>query len=131
VRLKSKRWGRSVMPLIGWTAAGVCALLVSQLHSAAAGITLICVAFVGQDLGVPSMWSLPTDVGGRFAGTVGGCMNAAGAIGGMLSPLVAAKVSVAYGWNATFLVFGAVYLTGALAWLAIDAERPLLEPVKP
>ena len=40
-------------------------------------------------------------------------MNSAGAIGGMLSPLVAAKVSIAYGWNATFVVFGAVYLIGA------------------
>jgi MFS family permease len=125
-RSGNKRWGRSLLPLAGWSAAGLCALLVSRLHSATAGIALICVAFVCQDLGVPSMWSLPTDVGGRYAGTVGGCMNACGAIGGMLSPLVAAKVSAAFGWNATFLVFGAVYFVGALAWLRIDAGERLL-----
>jgi len=121
----SKRWGRSLIPIAGWTAAGLCALAVSQLHSAGAIMTLIVLAFALQDLGVPSMWSLPADIGGRFAGTVGGWMNSAGAVGGMLSPLVAAKVSIAHGWNATFVVFGIVYLLGALAWLRVDAGRPL------
>jgi nitrate/nitrite transporter NarK len=121
----SKRWGRSLIPIIGWTAAGLCAFAVSQLHSAVAVMALIVIAFMFQDLGVPSMWSLPTDIGGRFAGTVGGWMNSAGAIGGMLSPLVAAKVSIAYSWNATFIVFGAIYLLGALAWLRVDAGSPM------
>jgi sugar phosphate permease len=123
----NKRWGRSVIPIVGWTAAGLCAFAVSQLDSAVAVMTLIVVAFAFQDLGVPSMWSLPTDIGGRFAGTVGGWMNSAGGIGGMLSPLVAAKVSIAHGWNAAFLVFGAVYLLGALAWLRVDASSPILQ----
>jgi MFS family permease len=121
----SKRWGRSLIPVAGWTAAGLCAFAVSQLHSAVAVTALIVIAFAFQDLGVPSMWSLPTDIGGRFAGTLGGWMNSAGAIGGMLSPLVAAKVSIAHGWNATFVVFGAVYLLGALAWLCVDASSPI------
>jgi MFS family permease len=124
-RTGSKRWGRSLIPIAGWTAAGLCAFAVSQLHSAVAVMALIVIAFAFQDLGVPSMWSLPTDVGGRFAGTLGGWMNSAGAVGGMLSPLVAARVSIAYGWNAAFVVFGAVYLLGALAWLRVDAGKPL------
>ncbi len=117
----SKRWGRSLVPIAGWTAAGLCAFAVSQLHSPVAVMALIVIAFAFQDLGVPSMWSLPTDIGGRFAGTLGGWMNSAGAVGGMLSPLVAAKVSISHGWKATFVVFGAVYLLGALAWLRVDA----------
>ena len=121
----SKRWGRSVIPIAGWTAAGLCAFTVSQLHSAGAVMALIVIAFAFQDLGVPSMWSLPTDIGGRFAGTLGGWMNSAGAVGGMLSPLVAAKVSIAHGWNTTFIMFGAIYLLGASAWLRVDASSPL------
>jgi len=124
-RMGSKRWGRRMAPLVGWTAAGLCALTVSFLHSATAVVVLIVVAFAFQDLGVPSMWSLPADIGGRFAGTVGGWMNAAGAIGGMLSPLVAANVATSKGWNATFVVFGAVYLVGAAAWLRVDASQPI------
>jgi MFS family permease len=121
----SKRWGRRVMPITGWTVAGLCAFAVSQLHSAGTVIALIVLAFAFQDLGVPSMWSLPADIGGRFAGTLGGWMNSAGAVGGMLSPLVAAQVSIVHGWNATFLVFGGIYLLGALAWLRVDASRSL------
>lgn len=126
----SLRWGRRIIPIAGWTVAGLCAFLVSQLHSAGGVMLLLVIAFAFQDLGVPSMWSLPADIGGRFAGTVGGWMNSAGAIGGMLSPIMAAKVSVAHGWNATFLVFGAIYLLGALAWLRIDASCPVIPPLK-
>jgi MFS family permease len=119
----SQRWGRRLVPIVGWTVAGLCAFAVSQLQSPVAVMALIVLAFAFQDLGVPAMWSLPTDIGGRFAGTLGGWMNTAGAIGGMLSPLVAAKMSIAYGWNAAFVVFGCVYLLGALAWLQVDASR--------
>ena len=88
-------------------------------------MALIVVAFTFQDLGVPSMWSLPADVGGRFAGTLGGWMNTVGGLGGMLSPIVAARVSIVHGWQTTFVVFGAVYLLGALAWLRVDAGSPI------
>jgi nitrate/nitrite transporter NarK len=127
VRTGSRKWGRRIMPIMGWSAAGLCALLVSQLHSPTAVIILICVAFAFQDLGVPSMWSLPTDVGGRYAGTVGGCMNMAGCLGGFLSPLVSAHLSIHYGWNTAFVIFGVVYLLGALAWLRLDADQPAFD----
>ena len=124
-RTGSKRWGRSLVPLAGWGAAAACVFAVPQFHSAVAVMTLLALGFAFQDLGVPSMWSLPTDIGGRYAGTLGGWMNSAGAIGGTLSPLVVAKVSIAYGWNTTFVMFGAVYLLGALAWLRVDAGSPM------
>jgi len=47
----------------------------------------------------------------------------------MLCPFVAAKVSIAHGWNATFVAFGAVHLLGALAWLQVDASRPIWRPM--
>jgi ACS family glucarate transporter-like MFS transporter len=121
----NKRWGRSVIPIIAWSLAAFCAFAVPQFNSAFAVMTLLVIGFIFQDLGVPSMWSLPADLGGRFAGTLGGWMNSAGCVGGMLSPLVAAKMSIAYGWNSTFIVFGAIYLLGAFAWLRVDASTPM------
>jgi ACS family glucarate transporter-like MFS transporter len=76
-------------------------------------------------LGVASMWSLPADIGGRFTGTIGGWMNSFGCLAGILSPLMAAQISIRYGWNPIFAVFGTVYLIGALAWLRVDAGAPI------
>jgi ACS family glucarate transporter-like MFS transporter len=127
VRRLGKRWGRAALPIAGWTAAGVCAFGVSALASPTAVFLLIVLAFACQDLGVPSMWSVPADIGGRYAGTIGGWMNAAGAVGGMVSPLVAAQVYMKHGWNAVFVVFGVVYLIGAAAWLRINAEETIAD----
>jgi MFS family permease len=58
-------------------------------------------------------------------------MNSVGAIGAMLSPLVAAKVAILWNWNAVFVVFAVSYFLGALAWLRVDASRPFLTPRPP
>jgi MFS family permease len=129
-RTGSRRWGRSLVPVLAWSAAGACAFAVPQLGSASGVVFVLAAGFACQDLGVPAMWSLPVDMGGRFAATLGGWMNTAGALGGMLSPLIAAKMAIAHGWNSTFIVFGSVYFVGALAWLVIDASRPISSSAK-
>jgi len=127
----SKRWGRSLQGAVGLGVAAACALAVSRTDSAWAVILIICVASAFQDLALPAMWSASVDIGGRCAGTVGGCMNSVGAIGAMLSPLVAAKVAILWNWNAVFVVFAVSYFLGALAWLRVDASRPFLTPGPP
>jgi MFS transporter, ACS family, glucarate transporter len=125
-RTGNRRWGRSLPGIIGMGMAGLCALAVTQVESVWMVVAIICVASAFQDLGLPSMWSVPVDVGGRYAGTVGGCMNSVGAIGGMLSPLIAAKVAIATGWKTVFFLFAASYLIGAIAWLRVDARQNIL-----
>jgi nitrate/nitrite transporter NarK len=122
---RSRRWGRSLLGILGCTVAALCALATTQLRSPIACIVVICLASASQDLSLPCMWAVPVDVGGRFAGTVGGWMNSAGCLGGMLSPIFAAKVSSAFGWNAVFFLFAGVYLLAALAWSRVDASKPL------
>jgi MFS family permease len=121
----SRRWGRSVIPICAWAAAGLCVLAVPSMHSPTGVMILLALGFAFQDLGVPVMWSMPADIGGRFAGTLGGWMNTAGSLGGLLSPLLAAKISISYGWNAALFTFGAVYFLGATAWFFVDGTRPM------
>lgn len=122
---RNRRWGRSLLPIIAWSAAGACVLAVPSMHSATGVMILLALGFAFQDLGVPVMWTMPTDIGGCFAGTLGGWMNTAGGLGGLLSPLLAAKISIAYGWNAALCTFGAVYFLGAMAWGVVDATQPM------
>ena len=67
-----------MLGVLGCTVAALCALAATQLRSPAACIIVICLASASQDLSLPCMWAVPVDVGGRFAGTVGGWMNSAG-----------------------------------------------------
>jgi nitrate/nitrite transporter NarK len=125
VRLRNRRWGRSLPGVIGCSLAAGCALAATQVQAPWACLLLLCLASAGQDISLPCLWSVPVDVGGRHAGTVGGCMNSMGCLGGMLSPIVAAKISGAFGWSHVFFAFAAIYLCAALAWSRVDAGRTL------
>jgi ACS family glucarate transporter-like MFS transporter len=128
-RTGSRRWGRSLVPAFAWSAAALCVFAVPAVNSATAVMVLLTLAFMFQDLSVASMWSVPADIGGPFTATIGAWMNTAGCVAAMLSPLIAAKMSIAYGWNSLFAIFGAVYLLGALAWLRVDAADAIFSPV--
>jgi MFS family permease len=120
-----RRWGRSLVGLVAYLVAGVCALLAYHTGSAWGVIALVCVACVFQDMAVPVIWSVSIDVGGRHAGTVAGMMNAIGGVGGSLSPIVVAHLAAYYGWQWVFYAAGAVYILGGLLWLVVDASKPV------
>ena len=122
----SKRWGRSLQGAIGLGVAAFCALAVSRTNSVWPVVLIICIASASQDVSLPAIWSASVDIGGRCAGTVGGCINSVGALGAMLSPLVAARVAAFWNWKAVFVLFALSYLLGAVAWLRVDASRPFL-----
>jgi MFS family permease len=121
----SKRWGRSLPGLLGFGGAGACNILMPSLAGPEQVIFIVCLAFALQDLAIPCLWSITADVGGRYTGTVAGCMNCIGGIGGALSPLIAMRVQIYFGWKAVFISNGIVYLIGALFWLRINAGETL------
>jgi MFS family permease len=123
----NRRWGRSLVPIIAWTASAFCVFAVPAFKSADGVMALLTIGFIFQDLGVAAMWSLPADIGGRYTATVGGWMNTVGCVAAMLSPLTSAKMSIVFGWNSLFFVFGVVYLLGALAWGRVDASVPMIQ----
>lgn len=125
----SRRWGRSLIGFGGLAMAGVLMSLVPMASHWQMGVLLLCLVSFSQDLMVPVMWSLPADIGGRHAGTVGGAMNMAGGAGAVIGPMVAAHVSGVYNWNVVFLLFAASYLIAALLWLRIDASEPFEKPL--
>lgn len=129
LRLRSRRWGRALPGCVGFTLAGLCMLAALGAPGPWTAVTLFSAAFFFQDLGVPCLWSLPADVGGRHAGVLAGCMNSVGAVGGVLSPLAAAWIRShsEHAWGAVIVTYAAAYLLAGLAWLAIDASRAIEE----
>ncbi len=132
-RTGNRRWGRSVLGVVGFTAAGLCVLGTGFTTTAWQAVTLLCLAFLVNDLAIPVIWAACADVGGRYAGTVAGIMNMAGGVGAILSPIlippVFARLPAAYSpaerWRIIFAGLAVSWFLGALSWVFIDASKPL------
>lgn len=73
-------------------------------------------------------WGVCLDISGRHAGVVTACMNTAGQVGGVLSPIIAAYAPLWLGSRASPLwIVAALYLCGAACWFFVDPRRPLFE----
>jgi len=127
-RTGSKRWGRSLIGVVGFGMAGLLTLFVPALgNHYVLIIGIICLACAFQDTAVPIIWTVPVDIGERYAATVAGAMNCMGCVGASLGILLAPRIQIhlGLGWNGVFIVNGCVYLVGALAWLRVNASEPL------
>jgi MFS transporter, ACS family, glucarate transporter len=129
----SRRWGRSLLGVGGFTAAGLCVLASGFVAAAWQAMFLWCAASFFNDLAIPVIWAVCADVGGRFSGTVAGIMNMLGGVGGMLSPALIPVVlaalppgySDALRWRLIFAGLSVAWFVGAAAWLLIDAGKPM------
>jgi MFS family permease len=138
-RTGNRRWGRSLIGIVGFTGAGLCVLATPFVAEAWQAVALLCLAFFINDLAIPVIWAVGTDIGGRHAGTVSGFMNMIGALGGMISPAMTPvlKNNLPEGWSAgmrwqvIFAVLASAWFIAALAWLRIDASKRLFPDDSP
>jgi MFS family permease len=130
----SRRWGRSVVGMVGFGGAGLCVLATGWVsHSWLAASALLCLAFLINDLAVPVLWAASADIGGRFVGTVSGVMNMVGAVGAylgtQLTPIVMQSLPSDFDattrWRVVFVGYAGCWFLAALAWLFVDAGKPI------
>jgi MFS family permease len=134
-RTGSRRWGRSLIGFVGFSGAGLCVLGTGFVSAAWQAVALLCLAFLINDLAIPAIWAACADVGGRYAGTVSGIMNMAGGLGAIVSPMLIPRVlqalpstyDAALRWRIIFAGLAVAWFVAALAWLFIDASKPLFE----
>jgi sugar phosphate permease len=117
---------------VGFTAFAVTAALLfasTLMPAPTAKALLLALALGSADLSLSACWAAPLDVAVDHAGVITGFMNTFGNLGGLLCPLVVGwAVERQHSWTLPFYITGAVYVAGALAWLAIDPERRLDAP---
>jgi sugar phosphate permease len=63
-----------------------------------------------------------TAVGGKNPGAAAGVLNLMGNLGGVLSIWLVPRMSAAWGWNGTLVLWSAVCLVAALLWLTVDVD---------
>jgi sugar phosphate permease len=127
----SRRWGRSLVGCAGFGGAGVCLFTIGLVEEAWQAVTLLCLFSFINDLAVPVIWAAATDIGGRYSGTVSGTMNMAGCVGAVLSPVLTGIIlgNAVQGetrWPAIFALYSAAGIISGLAWLLVDASKPIV-----
>jgi len=123
-RTGNKRFGRALLPIVGYTLAAAAMLGVRFTHTPWQATTLFCVAAAALDFGQGANWATIVDVGGRYAGSATGFVNMFGNLGGnALQPVVGAWIFTRLGWNALFLTYAATSLGAAAMWLFINPSR--------
>lgn len=71
-------------------------------------------------------WAAGIDLGGQFSGSVSGWINFWGNLGGVAAPTLTAWIATSFGWQAAIVTTAAFAVIGAIAWLGVRPEKPLV-----
>ncbi|MFN4261113.1 MAG: MFS transporter, partial [Gemmataceae bacterium] len=135
----SRRWGRSLNGIVGFVGAGLCVLATGFVTAQWQAVVLLCLAFFINDIAIPPIWAVASDIGGKYAGTLSGFMNMMGGIGAIASPIVVSILLDKFlnflepmlKWRIAFTMLACSWFIAALAWLWIDATKRLDQDEEP
>ena len=101
-------------------------LVGAGIEDGVSAAILIAIAAASSNLMLGASWGSCIDIGGNQTGLIGGVMNTAGQVGGILSPIILALILKYFSsWSAPLYLTGLLYTLGALAWCMVDASRPI------
>jgi len=121
-------WGRRLVPLIGLSLSGSFMLLAAFTPSNPVAIVFLALGLAFMDVTAPVSWAVATELGGKDSGAVTGAMNTAGLLGGTITSLGIGYLITAYGsYQLPVVILGIVLIVGALLWLLIKADKPLVK----
>ncbi len=112
--------------VVAMTALGSSALFlvigvdVADQTLAIAGLSLAVAFLLCTEV---AYWSASMDVGGANAGTVGGIMNMAGNLGGVVSTALVPILVAKFGWPFAFQSAAALSVVAALLWVFVRMEQ--------
>jgi sugar phosphate permease len=125
-RTGSRRWGRRLVGCTSLALAGVAFLSTLWVGEAWLLALSFSAMFFFSDANMGPAWASCADVGERYAGTLSGAMNMAGAFLGAAG-MAFAGACFHRGLDAVvFVVFACSYGLAALCWLAVDVTKPLV-----
>ena len=129
-RFGSVSIARRIVAVIGFIGASACIVIFTGIQDPVRAMFVLGMAGFFNDFVMPAAWASTMDIGGRYAGTVSGAMNMMGSIAGASSVTVVGYLLFWTGdnWTLTFYISAAIYLVGAICWLALDSHTPVERP---
>ena len=125
------RLGRALVAGSSFVFASVCMVAGTAADEPRTAAFLLALSAGWASFLLGASWGTALDIAGPNAGVVGACMNTAGQIGGILSPIVIGFVLKTWAnWTVPLYVTGALFLLGAFCWLFIDPRVPITPRVE-
>jgi ACS family glucarate transporter-like MFS transporter len=120
------RWGFRLVPLVSLPVAGLLLLLATGTLNAYIAVAALTLAYTAVEINEASYWAGTMRIAQADTMAATGVLNTGGNAGGWIGIPIVAYLSGQGHWQATFVIGFACALTAALAWLWVDADRPLV-----
>jgi nitrate/nitrite transporter NarK len=114
--------------LIGvcWTLAVAALVPAILVHDLAIGVASFTLALFFLGFAISPIWTATMDIAPAYAGSASALMNSAGAVAGILSPLVFGWILDRTGsWTTPFTISLGLLLCGAVMTFRFRPDRPL------
>lgn len=120
------RLGRSGVGGIALFLAGMFMTIGTAARMDLLSAVSISVAFAAGNFALGASWGACLDMAESHSGVISACMNTAGQLGGVISPIVLAFIlDRTSNWAVPLYVTSVLYLFGALCWWFIDPRKPI------
>lgn len=107
-----------------------CAFLIflaMTIDGALAAVLVISLGSFFAALAGPCAYTITIDMGGRNVAAVHATMNMMGNLGAWAFPIAVPWLLAKFGsWDAVLVVFGAIYIAGAVFWLLLRTDEDIL-----
>jgi MFS transporter, ACS family, glucarate transporter len=120
------RWGFRVVPLVSLPLAGVLLLLATGASNAYVAVGALTLAYAAVEINEAAYWAGTMRIAQADTMAATGVLNTGGNAGGLIGIPIVAYLSGQGHWHAAFLIGFACALAAALAWLRVDADKPLV-----
>jgi nitrate/nitrite transporter NarK len=120
------KWGPRAVCIAGLAIASASAFASEITVNKYVVLVWLALCYGGITFQQPTVWATCVDIGKRYAGAVAGCMNTAGALGGLVSSLIFGYLVESTGsYDAVLLSMAGMLIVGSALWLRIDATEAL------
>jgi len=129
VRRWGSKWGARVVGIAGLVTASVSTFAAFASANNYVALAWLTLCYAGITFQQPTVFATCAEIGKRYTGAVAGCMNTAGAVGGLLSSLIFGYLVQRTGsYDAVLLSMVGILVLGAALWLRTDATETLASP---
>jgi nitrate/nitrite transporter NarK len=125
-RTRSLQIARSLLIAVSWALAVASLVPAIFVHDLTVGLASFMLALFFLGFAIAPIWTATMDIAPAYAGSASALMNAAGAVAGILSPLMFGWILDLTGsWTTPFTVSLALLLLGAVMTYWFRPDRPL------